>query len=121
MGDALRPGGVAVVTVPNLNSLSKRLKGRLVERVPGSDPPIARRAGAMGEWFRAEGFEVLRVGTDALWDPPYLCRWPGRLARLERLAILMASNLAMLLKPQWSWSRGDNLVATLRKPAREAE
>jgi SAM-dependent methyltransferase len=121
MRDALRPGGVAVVTVPNLNSLSKRLKGRRWSAYRDRTHRSLAAPEQWGEWFRAEGFEVLRVGTDALWDPPYLCRWPGRLGRLERLAILMASNLAMLLKPQWSWSRGDNLVATLRKPAREAE
>jgi hypothetical protein len=40
---------------------------------------------------------------------------------MERLAILAASNLAMLLGPQWPWQWGDNLVATLRKPGREVE
>jgi len=94
-----------VVTVPNLNSLSKRLKGRRWSAYRDRTHRSLAAPEQWGEWFRAEGFEVLRVGTDALWDPPYLCRWPGRLARLERLAILMASNLAMLLKPQWSWSR----------------
>jgi SAM-dependent methyltransferase len=121
MSDSLRPGGVALVTVPNLGSLSRRLKGRQWSGYRDRTHRSLVEPEQWVEWFRAAGFEVLRVGTDALWDPPYFCRWPGRLGGLERVAILMASNLAMMLGPQWRWSRGDNLVATLRKPAREAE
>lgn len=120
MREGLRPGGVALVTVPNLGSLSRRLKGRRWSGYRDRTHRSLVEPEKWREWFAAAGFEVLRVGTDALWDPPYLCRRPGRLGRLERLAILIASNLAMLLGPRWPWSRGDNLVATLRKPAREA-
>ncbi|MGO9094263.1 MAG: class I SAM-dependent methyltransferase [Bryobacteraceae bacterium] len=118
MCEALRPGGVALVTVPNLRSLSRRLKGRQWSAYRDGTHRSLVEPEKWREWFSAAGFEVLRVGTDALWDPPYFCR---RLGSVERLAILAASNLAMLAGPQWPWPLGDNLVAALRKPAREGE
>jgi SAM-dependent methyltransferase len=124
MCEALRPGGVALATVPNLGALSRRLKGRQWSGYRDRTHRSLAAPEQWGEWFRAAGFEVLRVGSDALWDPPYFCRRRGGLGglgRLERAAILAASNLAMLVRPQWPWPLGDNLVATLRKPAREVE
>lgn len=115
--DALRPGGLALVTVPNLASLSRKLKGRDWSAYRDRTHRCLVAPGMWREWFEAAGFEVVRVGTDALWDPPYLGRWLGR---LERLAILSAANLLALLRPQLPWSLGDNLVVTLRKPGQEA-
>ena len=114
MRDALRPGGLALVTVPNLGSLSRRLKGR--DWNAYGDPTHRCLVGpsTWRGWFEGAGFEVLQVGTDALWDPPYFCHW---LRPLERLVVLSASNLLASLRPQLPWSLGDNLVVTLRKPA----
>jgi SAM-dependent methyltransferase len=115
--DALRPGGLALVTVPNLASLSRKLKGCDWSAYRDRTHRCLVAPGTWRGWFEAAGFEVLRVGTDALWDPPYFCRW---LRPLERLVVLSAANLLALVRPQLPWSLGDNLVVTLRKPVQEA-
>jgi SAM-dependent methyltransferase len=112
--DALRPGGLALVTVPNLASLSRKLKGCDWSAYRDRTHRCLVAPGTWRGWFEAAGFEVVRVGTDALWDPPYFDRW---LRPLERLAILSAANLLALVRLQLPWSLGDNLVVTLRKPA----
>lgn len=113
MRAVLRPGGLAVITVPNLDSLSRRLKGGNWSAYRDTTHRCLVAPDTWRRWFEAGGFEVFKLGTDALWDPPYFFR---RLARLERLAILSLSNLAVCLRPLLPWSRGDNLVAILRKP-----
>ena len=115
--DALRAGGLALVTVPNLASLSRKLKGCQWSAYRDRTHRCLVAPGTWREWFEAAGFEVVRVGTDALWDPPYFHGW---LRPLERLAILSAANLLALVRPQLPWSLGDNLVVTLRKPVWEA-
>jgi hypothetical protein len=101
------------VTVPNLASLSRKLKGCDWSAYRDRTHRCLVAPGTWRGWFEAAGFEVVRVGTDALWDPPYFGRW---LRPLERLVILSAANLLALVRPQLPWSLGDNLVVTLRKP-----
>ena len=74
---ALRPGGHAVVVMPDPAGRGRRLAG---ERWMGFADPTHINLKPHSEWrafLHAEGFVVEREGSDGLWDVPY-----GRLPKL---------------------------------------
>jgi SAM-dependent methyltransferase len=78
----LAPGGLALVSTPNLDSPMRSRKGRewigyrdkthISLRSPSEWKDLASRA----------GLRVRRIFSDGFWDPPYMSRLPVRLQRL---------------------------------------
>lgn len=110
----LRPGGALFAVVPNPDGWGHRLKK--ADWFAYRDPTHCSLLSS-GEWLRrlqAAGFTISAVGTDGLWDPPYVPRLP-RLAQLPVFGAMAAGQVALgrvVLPSRW----GECLVVTARRP-----
>jgi len=108
----LKRGGFLLVRTPNPDSLGLWLKG---DRWFGFRDPSHVSIGDLETWherFENCGFLITEVGTDLLWDPPYLSAADNR---PEKLLFQGTNLIAMRLKPFLPWSRGENIYLIARK------
>ena len=109
----LVPGGILFAVVPNPDGWGHRLKGE--DWFAYRDPTHCSLLGT-DEWLhriRSAGFDLLRMGTDGLWDPPYTRRGP-RLLQLPVFGAMAAAQVALgriFLPAKW----GECLVVTARR------
>jgi SAM-dependent methyltransferase len=109
----LRPGGALFVVVPNPDGWGHRLKGS--DWFAYRDPTHCSLLPS-GEWLHRiteAGFTLSRVGTDGLWDPPYVRRLP-RPVQLPLFGAMAAGQVALgrvVLPPRW----GECLVVSARR------
>jgi len=83
LGRILAPGGVLILSTPNLDSLLKPLKG---EKWIGYQDPTHISLKTPAEWLHLiqheAGLDVERVFSDGFWDTPYLPLIPEKLQKL---------------------------------------
>lgn len=103
----LRPGGLFFCSMPNPEGLGARLKGRASFIYRDATHCSVLTSEAWLAMLHAHGLRTVAVGTDTLWDPPYV-RWLP--ARLQWAACLAASQLAWLVAPAFHWRHGENFV-----------
>jgi SAM-dependent methyltransferase len=115
--DLLAPGGHMLYVVPDPGGAGHRIKGE--DWFAYRDPTHCTLLDTPG-WLartRAAGFEIERVGTDGLWDPPYVRRLP-RTLQLPLFGAPAAVQVALgrlLLPAGW----GECLIVVARRgPAR---
>ncbi|GFO57941.1 hypothetical protein GMST_02660 [Geomonas silvestris] len=109
---ALTSDGQVLCVMPELEGRGHRLKG---EGWCGFADPShinLKRRGEWQEFFSRNGFELLQIGTDGLWDFPYTPNRPRRLDLILRGAPTVLQFLAgrMLLAP----GSGESLIGILR-------
>ena len=119
---ALSPGGVLIVTTPNPASLGARVKSGYAGDDTGKmwfglrdETHINIRP--IDEWrrtFADNHLNIIRDGTDFLWDPPY---FKGIPVILQRLAFIGTQWLGAWVLGFLPWRLGENYVAALRKQA----
>jgi len=109
----LKKNGILFFTVPNMSSVGRKLKkgewfGYRDKTHISLLAPI--------EWRRIvidSGFEILKVGSDGLWDVPYIKSMP---TFIQKIIFYPTSAVQVLAKktflPIWS---GENLVVIARK------
>jgi 2-polyprenyl-3-methyl-5-hydroxy-6-metoxy-1,4-benzoquinol methylase len=109
----LRKGGVIFLTVPNNSSIGKRLKGK--DWFAFRDKTHISLL-AVAEWqaiLEAVGFTILTIGTDGLWDVPYLKYVP---LFLQKLIFYPTAAVQIILNrlfiPIWL---GENLILVGKK------
>ncbi len=113
--------GVIVLSTPNPESFGARLKGRHVTdgRSPlwfGDRDQTHVSIHCIDDWrrmFLEMNFEVLRDGTDFLWDPPYFQRIP---VLFQKLLFNGTQWIGTWLVGFLPWRFGENYVAILRRP-----
>ena len=108
----LQPQGALVISTPNPLSLGHRVKGRgsfiYRDATHISVMPI-------GDWrslLRTAGFDLVRDGTDTLWDTPYTRRVP---TRAQWLLFIGLAQLMWAVRPMYPWGLGENYVCLARK------
>jgi 2-polyprenyl-3-methyl-5-hydroxy-6-metoxy-1,4-benzoquinol methylase len=82
IGRVTAPGGILILSTPNLASLLKPWKG---ESWIGFQDPTHISLKPPAEWLgfiRAEGFRVRRVFSDGFWDVPYVKGIPKQVQKL---------------------------------------
>jgi SAM-dependent methyltransferase len=99
----LRPGGRLLYVVPNPDGAGRRLRG--AEWFAYRDPTHCTLLPTAG-WVRettAAGFEVRRLSSDGLWDPPYVRRVPRvlQLATFGSAAALQVLLGRAVIPPRW--------------------
>ena len=108
----LRLGGVLFFSTPNPLSLGHRVKGSAstiytdTTHVSVHPPDTWRRMCA------DHGFDVIRDGTDTLWDPPYTRAVPLRLQQAILGLFTYAIRATLLMLP---WSLGENYLCLARR------
>ncbi|MBN1303841.1 MAG: class I SAM-dependent methyltransferase [Anaerolineales bacterium] len=78
----VEPGGVLILSTPNLGSLLKPIKGR---RWIGYQDPTHISLRAPSEWLgmiQTAGFRLRRVFADGFWDVPYIPVIPNMIQKL---------------------------------------
>lgn len=108
----LEPGGVIVLSTPNPSSLGRRLKGRRSFIYRDQTHVSVKRIEAWRELLATAGFEVLRDGTDTLWDSPYVPYVPNA---LQWIVFVGLSQLMWAVSPVYPWRIGENYVCFARK------
>lgn len=115
----LRDDGIVILTTPNPDSLGARLKGRKGDsgcvwfgHLDESHINI-RRITDWRDSFLSCGFEIVRDGTDFLWDTPYFGTIP---ALLQRVLFSGTQWIGTRLVGFLPWHLGENYVAILRRP-----
>ena len=73
---SLRPDGRLLCVMPDADGRGRHLKGAGWSGF--GDPTHVNLKSALGwrVFFEGSGFQVLRCGTDGLWDFPYRQEWP---------------------------------------------
>jgi SAM-dependent methyltransferase len=109
----LRPAGRALVVMPDPAGRGRALSGA---RWVGLQDPTHVNLKPHAQWREflvAHGFEVLREGSDGLWNVPY-----GRLPRLADAALYAGPSLAQFLAGRLFLppGSGESSVFVLRSP-----
>ncbi|RME87597.1 MAG: class I SAM-dependent methyltransferase [Anaerolineae bacterium] len=109
----LKPGGVLILSTPNLDSLLKPLKG---EKWIGYQDPTHISLKPPREWLammEGAGFEFLRLFSDGFWDAPYIPLVPKTLQKLffGSLGGLQAITGLVFLPMRW----GESIIVIARK------
>ncbi len=82
IGRVTAPGGILILSTPNLDSLLKPWKG---EKWIGFQDPTHISLKPPAEWLdfiKAAGFRVLRIFSDGFWDVPYVKGIPRQIQKL---------------------------------------
>ena len=113
IGRVVSPGGVLILSTPNLDSLLKPWKG---DRWIGYQDPthISLHAPAtwLG-WIKSSGFYLLRVFADGFWDVPYIPVIPKSIQKLlfGSLGGFQAITGLIFLPMRW----GESIMVIARK------
>ncbi|MFH1635576.1 MAG: class I SAM-dependent methyltransferase [Chloroflexota bacterium] len=116
LGRILAPGGVLILSAPNLASLLKPLKG---ERWIGYQDPTHISLKPPDEWLHLlrheAGLRVVRAFSDGFWDVPYLPLIPTKVQKLifGSLGGFQAITGWVFLPLRW----GESMIVIARKPA----
>ncbi len=117
MGRVLEPGGILILSTPNLDSNMKPLKG---DKWIGYQDPTHISLKKPAEWLHYmrefAGLEVLKVFSDGWWDAPYVPVIPKSIQKLVfgSLGGLQAITTLVFLPPTW----GERVIVIARKPNR---
>ena len=107
------PGGILILSTPNLASLLKPWKG---EKWIGYQDPTHISLKPPQEWLeliRQAGFDLLRVFADGFWDVPYTRILPRQIQKVlfGSLGGLQAVTGLVFLPMRW----GESIIAIARK------
>lgn len=112
--DALLPGGRVLCVTPDLSGKGHALKG---SSWVGFGDPFHINLKARDDWrrlFEEFGFRVLKVGTDGLWDLPYISRLPKWMdAGIHSVGTVVQFLVGRLILPEGS---GESAIFLLEKP-----
>ncbi len=113
LGRVLAPGGVLILSTPNLDSLLKPWKG---EKWIGYQDPTHISLRPPREWLsmlEGAGFELLRVFADGFWDAPYIPLVPKMVQKLffGSLGGLQAITGLVFLPMRW----GESIIVIARR------
>lgn len=113
LSESLRPSGRILCVMPDAGGLGYALKGR---DWSGFRDPTHINLKSYCEWeafFVANGWRVIRMGADGLWDFPYTPGWPVRLDQVRRAwGTLFQFLLGRLVL---SAGRGESVIFLLEK------
>jgi SAM-dependent methyltransferase len=112
----LEPGGALVISTPNPASLGHRMKGSR-SHIHRDATHVSVRS--MADWrpsLATAGFDVLRDGTDTLWDTPYFERIP---AWAQWPLFIGLAQLMWAMRPMYPWPLGENYVCLAQKRSGE--
>jgi 2-polyprenyl-3-methyl-5-hydroxy-6-metoxy-1,4-benzoquinol methylase len=108
----LTPGGALVISTPNPASLGHRIKGSS-SFIYRDETHVSVRS--VADWrhsLSTAGFDVIRDGTDTLWDTPYLPRVP---ARVQWPFFIGLAQVMWAMRPMYPWRLGENYVCLARE------
>lgn len=113
IGRLTAPGGILILSTPNLDSLLKGWKG---DRWIGYQDPthISLNPPAIWlDWIQQAGFSLLRVFADGFWDAPYIPLVPKQLQKLffGSLGGFQAISGFIFLPMRW----GESIMVIARK------
>lgn len=114
----LKPGGIAIISTPNPLSFGNRVK----KDKPGLTPSMYLDKTHVSllnqdEWrtiFEDSGFEIIRLGSDFLWDIPYYRRIP---IIFQKMVLIPLNLLFRRYIGMANWSHGENIILIIKKPA----
>ncbi|HKZ44887.1 MAG TPA: class I SAM-dependent methyltransferase [Anaerolineales bacterium] len=114
IGRLLKPGGVLILSTPNLESLLKPWKG---DRWIGYQDPTHISLKQPAEWLQmvaSAGLKTRRVFADGFWDVPYVKGLPKGLQKIifGSLGGLQAVTRFIFLPYRW----GESIIIIARKP-----
>lgn len=115
MGRVLEPGGILILSTPNLDSILKPLKG---EKWIGYQDPTHISLKSPAEWLHfvrdLAGLDVLKVFSDGCWDAPYIPIIPKTIQKLVfgSLGGIQAMTTLVFLPRRW----GESVIIIARKP-----
>jgi SAM-dependent methyltransferase len=112
----LKPGGTAIVCMPNPESFGVRVKKNSLKLTPTMrlDPTHVSLfpRGVWNSLAREEGFEVVRAGSDCLWDLPYVTWIPLVVQKIIFVPLNAIFQGWIGLLP---WNLGENTIIIFRK------
>jgi 2-polyprenyl-3-methyl-5-hydroxy-6-metoxy-1,4-benzoquinol methylase len=113
IGRVTAPGGILILSTPNLDSLLKPWKG---ERWIGYQDPTHISLRKPAEWLetiRGAGFTLKRVFADGFWDVPYIPLVPNPVQKLffGSLGGLQAMTGIVYLPMRW----GESIMVIAKK------
>lgn len=118
MNRVLKPEGWLIVSMPNMDSIGRKARGdRWYAILDPTHVSLLDRA----QWirhFELAGFEVLRIGTDFLWDIPYVKWIPSFFQRVFCVGLQWV--LVWTLGPL-PWKKGETLFFIVRKARKYSE
>jgi 2-polyprenyl-3-methyl-5-hydroxy-6-metoxy-1,4-benzoquinol methylase len=113
----LKPGGLAIISTPNPNSLGNRLKNKEGPLVPAMYRDATHVSlFSLDEWknrFETAGFQIFKSGTDSVWDLPYSNTIP---LLLQKLVLVPFNRFFMRYIGYAGWGIGENCMLVVRKP-----
>ena len=113
IGRVTAPGGILILSTPNLDSLLKPWKG---ERWIGYQDPTHISLRKPSEWLemiRGAGFTLKRAFADGFWDVPYISLIPNAIQKLffGSLGGLQAMTGIVYLPMRW----GESIMVIAKK------
>ena len=115
MGRVLEPGGVLVLSTPNLDSILKPLKG---ERWIGYQDPTHISLRSPADWFsdveKLAGLHIIKKFSDGCWDAPYIPLVPTSIQKVVfgSLGGFQAISTVIFLPRTW----GESIIIIAKKP-----